>query len=101
MAEDKGNGADLGAIYQAIRAVDSKVAGIDSKVAALDSKVAGLAEDLAAHRQETRAGFADVRQTITEYHSAVIGHGILISDLEARLRRVERQLGIDPETSRS
>jgi hypothetical protein len=47
-----------------------------------------------------RAGFADVRQTITEYHSAVIGHGILISDLEARLRRVERQLGIEPENSR-
>jgi len=29
-----------------------------------------------------------------EYHTSVIGHGILISELEARVRRVEQHLNL-------
>ena len=43
-------------------------------------------------RQEMEVGFADVRQTLTEYHSAVLGHGMLITELETRIRRIERHL---------
>jgi hypothetical protein len=35
-----------------------------------------------------------LRQTVIEYHSSVLGHGILISDLDARLRRVEQHLDL-------
>ena len=29
-----------------------------------------------------------------DYHTSVIGHGVLISDLEARVRRVEQHLNL-------
>jgi hypothetical protein len=38
----------------------------------------------------------ELRQTITEYHAAVLGHGILISELDERIRRLERLAGILP-----
>jgi hypothetical protein len=31
-----------------------------------------------------------------EYHSSAIGHGVLIGELEERLRRVEERLGLPP-----
>jgi hypothetical protein len=31
---------------------------------------------------------------VVEYHSAVAGHGVLISGLEDRVRRVERHLNL-------
>ena len=37
-----------------------------------------------------------LRQTVVQYHSSVVGHGFLISDLEARVRRVERHLELPP-----
>ena len=39
---------------------------------------------------------ADLRQTVTQYHASVLGHGILISDLEARVRRIEHHLDLPP-----
>jgi hypothetical protein len=41
-------------------------------------------------------GQATLRQTFTEYHSSVIGHGILISQLEDRVRRIEQHLTLSP-----
>jgi hypothetical protein len=31
---------------------------------------------------------------VVEYHSAVLGHGALISDLEGRVRRLEQKVGV-------
>jgi hypothetical protein len=50
----------------------------------------------------TKADKADVeglRQTVTQYHSAVLGHGFLISDLEDRVLRIERHLGLPPRAA--
>lgn len=52
--------------------------------------------DLEKFKHEVRTDFTTLRQTLTEYHSAVLGHGILISELEDRLRRIERHLGLPP-----
>jgi len=35
-----------------------------------------------------------LRRAVIEYHTTVIGHGVLISDLEARMRRVEQHLNL-------
>ena len=35
-----------------------------------------------------------LRRAVIEYHTSVIGHGILISELEARMRRVEQHLNL-------
>jgi hypothetical protein len=41
----------------------------------------------------TREQVAGLRRAVVEYHSAVIGHGVLISDLDARVRRLEQKAG--------
>ena len=32
-----------------------------------------------------------LRQAVTGYHASVMGHGILISELDERVRRIERR----------
>jgi len=68
-----------------------------------DRTLEALGRDVAEMRREmtnmglsmaTKADLAELRQTVTHYHSSVIGHGILISDLEARVRRVEERLDL-------
>jgi chromosome segregation ATPase len=47
-----------------------------------------------AEHKATREQIAGLRRAVVEYHSAVLGHGMLISDLEARVRRLEQKVGI-------
>ena len=57
---------------------------------------ADVASDLAMLRRDMGHQIAGLRQAVTQYHSSVIGHGFLISDLEARVRRVEQHLELPP-----
>lgn len=41
-------------------------------------------------------GQATLCQTLTEYHASRMGHGILISQLEDRVRRIEHHLHLPP-----
>ncbi len=41
-------------------------------------------------------GQTSLRQAVTEYHSSVMGHGILISELDRRVRRIEDHLHLPP-----
>ena len=72
-----GNGVDIGAVYQLLVQVSGR---LDSHERKLDDLVVGL---------------ADLRATVTNYHSAVLGHGILISELDERIRRIERHLKLE------
>jgi hypothetical protein len=47
-------------------------------------------------RKETNEQISGLRRAVMEYHSSVIGHGMLISELEARVRRVEQHLDLPP-----
>ncbi len=91
-----GNGVDLGAIYQLLSTVAETVTRRDQALEALGRDMAeGRAEMLDVRRSmATKADIAELRQTVTHYHSSVVGHGILISDLEARMRRVEEHLDL-------
>jgi hypothetical protein len=42
------------------------------------------------------AGQAWLREALTFYHSAVIGHGISITELDKRVKRIERHLNLEP-----
>lgn len=75
-----GNGVDLAAIYQLL----GTVAG----------DVREMRRDLA--RKADKDDLARLREALVDYHSAVIGHGVLISELDDRLRRVEQHLGLSP-----
>ena len=50
--------------------------------------------------QEKRLGdqISGLRRAVMEYHSSTIGHGVLLTELDDRLRRVERHVGLAPET---
>ena len=95
------NGGDIGAVYQAVQSLAGDMRAGFSEVR---REFAEVRQEFVAVRQEMQVGFAairqeisEARQTVTDYHSAVLGHGMLISDLEARVRRLERHAGLTPE----
>ena len=55
---------------------------------------ADVASDLLTTRKELGEQIVGLRRAVIEYHTTVIGHGVLISDLEGRLRRVEQHLDL-------
>jgi hypothetical protein len=69
---------------------------INSLRADVASDLLAVQKQIASLRKETGEQIAGLRQTVVEYHSAVIGHGFLIGDLDARMRRVERHLDLPP-----
>jgi len=63
------------------------------------SKLDELAAVVNAHDRKLdvlSADLAGLRETLTHYHASVLGHGILISELQERVRRIERHLHIEP-----
>lgn len=87
-----GNGVDLGAVYQAVIALSRDLQGFRNEtkrdVSDLKRDVFDLKRDVTDVRQE----MTELRATLTHYHSSVVGHGILISELEARVRHIEAKL---------
>lgn len=86
--------ADVGiaATYQLLGSVASDVREMKSEVREMKTDIRGLKKDMG----DVKGEIADLRQAVTQYHSAVLGHGILISELDERLRKVERHLGLSP-----
>ena len=77
----------------------------------MDNKMDNLGADLRSEMHSLRADvFSDLaslekrlsdqivglRRAVMEYHSSAIGHGVLISEFEERLRRVEQHLNLPP-----
>ncbi len=93
-------------VLELLRNIRADVARVDKKV---DTKVdaaildlrseiqslrAAVAADFVAVRREMGEQIAGLRRAVVEYHSAVLGHGVLISELEARVRRIEQHLSL-------
>jgi len=55
---------------------------------------ADVVSDLSLTRKEIGDQIVGLRRAVIEYHSVVIGHGVLISELEARVRRMEQHLNL-------
>lgn len=102
-------------VLQLLRGIRSEVAEVNAKVDRLDGKIdrvagelrsefksemnslrADVASDLAVMQKDTRDQIVGLRRAVVEYHSTVVGHGILISELEERVRRVEQVLNLPP-----
>ncbi len=62
----------------------------------LQSLRADVASDLVTIEKRMSEQIVGLRRAVMEYHSSAIGHGILISELEERLRRVEQHLNLPP-----
>ena len=80
-----GNGVDIAAVYQLL-----------SQVARAVNEHTVLLRDHSRQLGDLTHGQATLRQTLTEYHASVMGHGILISQLEDRVRRIEQHLDLSP-----
>lgn len=68
--------------------IGSLRADVASDLATLDAKIDRTRKDLSEQ-------IVGLRRAVVEYHTTVVGHGVLISDLEGRLRRVEQTLGLE------
>ena len=55
---------------------------------------ADVAADLLTTRKELGEQIVGLRRAVIDYHTSVIGHGVIISELEARVRRVEQHLNL-------
>ena len=86
-------------------ATKSDLAEVKSDVADLRLEVKSLRADVASdliamgarqamEHKQTREQIVGLRRAVVEYHTSVIGHGILISELEARVRRLEQHLDL-------
>ncbi len=89
-------------VLRALRDIRADVAGTKAE---LKSEMRSLRADVAsdiltvnakidATRKELSDQIMGLRRAVVDYHSVVIGHEVLISELEARLRRVEQHLNL-------
>ena len=60
----------------------------------MQSLRADVVSDMLLMRKELGDQIVGLRRAVVEYHSTVVGHGILISELEARVRRLEQNAGL-------
>jgi len=88
--------ADIGGVrtemadMRSVMATKDDIAEVCSNMHSLRADVAS---DLLVMRKETSDRIAGLRRAVVDYHTSVIGHGI-ISELEARMRRVEQHLDL-------
>ena len=73
--------------------IDALGAGLRSEMHSLRADVAS---DLLTSEKRLSEKIAGLRRAVMEYHSSAIGHGVLISEFEDRLRRVEQHLNLPP-----
>ncbi|MBV9286242.1 MAG: hypothetical protein JO288_00210 [Hyphomicrobiales bacterium] len=90
--------ADLDALSAELRAEMATKSDVDALRAEIATMRVEMATktDLAMQRKELSEQIVGLRRAVMEYHSVVVGHGILFSDLEARVRRVEQHLNLPP-----
>ena len=65
------------------------------------SEVRSLRADVASDMMTLEKRLSDqivgLRRAVMEYHSSAIAHGVLLTEFEERLRRLERHVGLPPE----
>jgi hypothetical protein len=76
---------------------------LKNDIAEVRSEVKSLRADVASDfiTVEQRLGdrIAHLNRAVMEYHSSTIGHGVLYTEIDERLRRVEQHLKLTPSES--
>ena len=93
MREEMATKSDLAEVKCDFADLRSEVKSLRADVA---SDLIARAGRQAAEHKQTREQIVGLRRAVVEYHTSVIGHGILISELEARVRRLEQHLELPP-----
>ena len=74
-----------------MRRLNSKIDNLGGEVHSLRADVAS---DLLSLEKRVNDQFVALRRSVMEYHSTAVGHGLLYSELEERVRRLEARLDI-------
>jgi hypothetical protein len=101
-----GNGIDIVAIYQLLSEVAQAVRSHGEQFALVNRRLDQLLDVVNEHgrtlgehtRQfgDLNAGLTGLRIAVSDYHGAVVGHGIRYTELDERMGRVERHLKLEP-----
>ena len=89
--------AELGDVRSEIGDARSDISQVRADMATqsdLRTLRADVAADLLTTRKELSEQIVGLRRAVIDYHTSVIGHGVIISELEARVRRVEQHLNL-------
>ena len=86
----RGLRADIGDIKSEVQTLKAEMATKSD----LHSLRADVASDMLRMQRDTREQIVGLRRAVVEYHSAVVGHGLLISELEEPVRRLEQHLNL-------
>jgi predicted nucleic acid-binding Zn-ribbon protein len=118
------NGPDIAAVYQLLTEVAQQIGDIIRRLSGHDrrfeqidrpfeqlelrfeqidarfdrhvNRIDELAADIAELRGRVTRDITDLRETVALYHHSVVGHGIQFSEVERRMLRVKRHLGLPP-----
>ncbi len=63
----------------------------------MSSLRADVASDMLSIEKRLGDQIATLRRAVMEYHSTTIGHGVLYSEIDERVRRIERHLKLDAQ----
>lgn len=85
-----GNGPDLAQVV----AMLGTVLTVQNEMRGEMREIRMRLDNVEASIKELEWGLKDLRQAVTAYHASVMGHGILISELEARVQRIEAHLNL-------
>jgi hypothetical protein len=94
-------------VLQLLRNIREDVGRLDQKIdkqgddlrSEMRSLRADVASDLMTMEKRLNDQLVGLRRAVMEYHSSAVGHGLLLSEFEERLRRVEQRLEIVPPES--
>ena len=84
-----------------LRRIDGKVDSLIGEIADVRSEIKSLRADVASDMLVLEKLLGDqiggLRRSVIEYHSSTIGHGVLLTELEERVRRLEQQASLSSE----
>ena len=87
--------ADLNSMRSEVGVIKSDMDALRSELKSdMHTLRADVAADILSTRKELGEQIMGLRRAVMEYHTSVIGHGSLTSELEARVRRVEQHLNL-------
>lgn len=75
-------------------ATKNDIADVRSEI---NSLRADVASDMLSLEKRLSDQIVGLRRSVMEYHSSAIGHGVLLTEFEERLRRLEQHVGLSPE----
>jgi hypothetical protein len=113
LSMQSGNGIDLAAVYQLLQDVARRVGAIEARLDTHETKLNELVSVANDHSgrfdrldavvnehsrkiDNLNAGVAELSTAVSNYHDAAVGHGIWIGEINGRLDRIERSLGLEP-----